>query len=76
MIRCLCCDLPIESCGKQAEVRQRAERAASRAVLIQHGWFEAQYPGKCATCSTWFAAGDLIRRDPTQLSWQGECCAG
>lgn len=59
--RCDCCDLPIESCGKAAEDRQRKEdaNARSRAMGLP-GWWRAKWPGTCAGCGSGFAAGDPI----------------
>ena len=59
--RCDCCDLPVESCGRAVEVRQRQEDANARShALSLYGWFRAQYPGQCVQCGGHFKIGDPI----------------
>lgn len=63
MTRCDCCDLPVESCGRAAEQRQRANQRAERARLLAlPGALPAAYPGKCADCGERFDASDPISR--------------
>lgn len=61
VMRCDCCDLPVESCGKAAEVAQRAALDAWRKWLCRHGWFRSNYAGSCHQCGTEFKAGSVIR---------------
>lgn len=70
---CVCCDLPIASCGKAAERRARAEQATERArVLALPGVFESEYPGRCGGCGESFGVGTPIRRG--DLTWTAACC--
>lgn len=67
MDRCECCDLPVESCGKAAEQRQRAEQrrvSADRLVAV--------FAGLCADCGERIRPGDTIERSGD--GWRGECC--
>ncbi len=65
-VRCDCCDLPVESCGRAAEQRHRREAAAERQrALSLPGYFPALYPGMCDDCGERFGPGDLIRRAPS-----------
>lgn len=61
MTRCECCDLPVESCGKALETRQRAEAKArrQRALASDPRAFPASYDGTCA-CGDRFKAGTPI----------------
>ena len=62
--RCVCCDLPVESCGKAVEARQRNEDRAERVRLVKTpGAFFAQWPSRCVGCGDLFSAGDPIVRD-------------
>lgn len=73
--RCECCWLPVASCGKAAEAKQRAEVKARRAELLRRReWFAATYPGVCARCGEWFATDTPIRKDNIK-GWLAECCA-
>lgn len=68
MTRCDCCDLPVESCGKAAEQRQRAEAAQDRPP---HGkTVEARYTSRCAYCGEPMRMGSLITYDQEH----GWCC--
>lgn len=59
--RCDCCDLPVESCGKAVEDRARKEDANARSrALATPGWWQARWPGVCASCRSGFAEGDPI----------------
>lgn len=59
--RCDCCDLPVESCGRAVEARQRQELANARSqALALYGWFRAQYAGRCSQCGEPFKEGDPI----------------
>jgi hypothetical protein len=71
--RCECCDLLIESCGKAAEQRQRAQDKAQKEILRRIGFFPALYDGTCEYCGYWFKRGSLIRKG--DFGWRGECCA-
>jgi hypothetical protein len=72
--RCECCDLPISSCGKAAEARQRADARAQRRYLIRLGWFESLYPGVCDRCDVPFRPGTLIKANGLK-TYLAECCA-
>lgn len=75
---CECCDLPIESCGRAAEAKQRAELQEWRRWLVRHGWFRSNYPRVCHRCETGFKAGSVIRSDGFTSRggvYVGECCA-
>lgn len=77
-MRCDCCDLPVESCGKAAEARLRAEAARDRDRLLRAGWAPAVYPGRCAVCQQGFPTGMLIRQAKPKdgrYHWTAECCA-
>lgn len=79
MTRCECCDLPVTSCGKAAEGRQRAEARAERERLARLGAFVAVWPGHCVRCGEPFQAGDLILSSglpiPTGFGYLAGCCA-
>lgn len=70
---CVCCDLPMASCGRAVEARQAAERRARREEFLRAGAFPAQYAGVCDGCDDRFGSGALIR--PTTRGWRAECCA-
>lgn len=73
--RCECCGLLVESCGKAAEAKQKAEARARRVALLRRpGWFQSSFPGSCARCSEWFEVGTPIRRDKVK-GWLAECCS-
>jgi hypothetical protein len=73
-VRCYCCDLPVESCGKAAETRQRREATRDRAALLARtGWFRAEWPGRCSRCGERFDADTPICRYDD--GWRAECCA-
>lgn len=73
MSRCDCCDLPIESCGKEAELRQRWDTQQARAQLRLKGYFPALFDGTCQGCDERFTAGTLIRFTIPD-GWTAECC--
>lgn len=75
--RCVCCDLPVETCGKAAEARIREQERRERAALERLGWFEARYPGRCAGCGEHFPAGDLVAKgvDAVDGGWVAQCCS-
>lgn len=78
--RCVCCDLPVESCGRAIEAKQREDAAAERRALTDRGWFAASWPGTCVECGTWFGHGTLIHEIVNtgllgQRQWVAECCA-
>lgn len=78
--RCDCCDLLNESCGRAAEQRLRhEERRSNDELMATPGWFPARYPGTCARCGEYFAAGSPIRSNRgakwTEPSYVGACCA-
>lgn len=76
--RCECCDLPVESCGKAVELRQRDEAAARRRALIAtRRYFPSQYAGRCSSCHERYAAGALITPQLVdgERRWVSECCA-
>jgi len=73
---CECCDLPVSSCGKAAEDRQRAQDRRHRTWLVGQGWFASSYPGSCDNCGTPFKAGKLIHANGRGgMRWRSECCA-
>lgn len=72
--RCECCDLPVSSCGKAAEHRQRVALARWRSQLRERGWFESAWPGVCP-CGEPFKEKALISRDQASGRWIAECCA-
>lgn len=73
--RCECCDLPIESCGKAAEDKQRREQQQERRRLLAHpAWFAALYPGVCERCGERFEPGTPIRM-VAHSGWRAQCCA-
>lgn len=71
--RCDCFDLPVESCGKAAEQKQRKQAAQERQRLAALGWFPASYPGTCK-CGEPFDQGDLIVMDLAARRWIAACC--
>lgn len=73
--RCVCCDLPIESCGREAVRRMEAEAKITRAGLLgQKGWITAQFASRCAWCGEAIKPGDPIKSDDND-GWRGGCCA-
>jgi hypothetical protein len=76
--RCDCCELPIASCGKAAELRQRAAEATERRRLLnQPDAIPARYAGLCGSCDEPFAEGDPITRYPQGRfgTWRSlSCC--
>lgn len=70
---CVCCDLPVASCGRAAEAAQTKERWVRRRQFLQAGAFPAAHDGTCEGCDDRFRAGQLIRRMPR--GWRAECCA-
>lgn len=71
--RCVCCDLPVDQCGKAIEEKRRAEEKAERdRALALPGVVAASYPGTCPTCSTRYSVGEPIRR--TDDGWSGVLC--
>ena len=72
--RCICCDLPLESCGA-AIADRHAEEARARARRRAGIEKEAEYPGICVGCNTHFSAGSLIEYDPDAEGWRSlSCC--
>lgn len=72
--RCICCDLPLYSCGKYVEEQAAA---AKRAGVRHHSGKEreAEYGGICVGCNTHFPAGALIEWDADEAGWRSvECC--
>lgn len=73
--RCVCCDLPVVSCGKAVEARQAATvRYERERTLARTGWMPAQYPGVCASCGERFDVGEPIARHGS--GWRAGCCEG
>lgn len=69
MTRCDCCDLPVASCGKAAEQRQRAEAKADRP---RHGAeVVARFSGRCPYGNERITPGDRLVYDE-EYGW---CCA-
>lgn len=73
MPRCDCCDLPVESCGKEAERRQRIERNSQLSELARKGFFPSQYGGNCFSCGLPFPKGTHIKA--VMGGYKAECCA-
>lgn len=72
--RCTCCDLPVETCGLEAERRQRAAEQVERArLLATPGAFPARYDGPCV-CGEWFKVGDPIIRGRLAGQWRSLLC--
>ena len=78
--RCDCCDLPLFSCGKALEARQRKELLSRRARLLARAeYFPAAYGGRCGRCSEPIAPGDPIKSDlsfGSRVYVGGLCCDG
>lgn len=75
--RCDCCDLPVSSCGVEAERRQAQAATVRRAQLLMlPGVIPARYAGPCCTCGERFDVGAPIRPvDGNRGRWQClECC--
>lgn len=71
--RCLCCDLPVESCGTAVAAAQAAEERAVRSrALEEPGVVAAAYPGNCATCGLRYAKGDPVGH--TEDGWSMTIC--
>jgi hypothetical protein len=77
-VRCDCCDLPFDGCGRAAERRQRDTDARERQHLLsQAGARPARYPGACGRCDEHYAANDIIGPPRTAGDpWIGPCCLG
>lgn len=73
VVRCTCCDLPVDGCGLDAERRQAAAERQRRTDLTVRGYWSAAYPGTCSTCGDPFQPGTLVAR--TRGGLQAECCA-
>lgn len=71
--RCVCCALPLESCGKAAAEAAGAERRAT-ARRKAGTETEARYAGICVDCKTYFAAGALIEYDEDAGGWRALAC--
>jgi hypothetical protein len=73
--RCICCDLPIESCGKAVEDHEEAlEREVRASILATPGWRVARYSGTCMACRQYdFAAGEPITQ-VVNVGWAAGCC--
>lgn len=76
--RCVCCDLPVESCGKSLELeRARTDANVRSQRLEEAGVVPARYNGSCNGCGEWFPKGTPIRADPGEDGkWIAECCLG
>lgn len=74
--RCTCCDLPLISCGRVAEQRQRDELLRERARLRKTaGSVLAKFGGTCVSCEEWYPAGTVIVADDRLDGWRSlECC--
>lgn len=73
--RCICCDLPVESCGKAIEVKETAlGREIRQAVAHTPGWSVAKYGGACERCREWYVVGEFITYDKNALGWSATCC--
>lgn len=70
--RCDCCDLPVMSCGKATDQRERAEQLQERERLTSLGFIPAGYAGVCSACGEWFPVGALIHANRPN-GWR--CCA-
>lgn len=69
--RCTCCDLPVSSCGKAAEQRQRA---TARAERTPHGaTTTARYEGRCRYGNERVAVGDPLVYDE-EYGWVCRDC--
>lgn len=71
--RCVCCDLPVECCGKAIEEKALKAAANERSQMLVQGWSTSKYSGSCGECGRSFPPGELIRR--TSTGWKAECCA-
>ena len=72
--RCDCCDLPVYSCGKTKEDRQRLAECRERAaLLVRSGWFEARWPGVCVGCGESFKPSTPIR-SAHPGGYRAACC--
>ena len=79
--RCVCCDLPVEWCGRAAERRQQAEEQAEfTAVRARPGVIEASWTTRCVLCVGLIRPGQLIRPHPVGRdgllwvhAWEGDC---
>lgn len=78
--RCDCCDLPVATCGKAVEQRQRKEDQAERARALAHPRaLKALYAGACCQCGERFKPGDPIIFQAvtgTVPPWRGLLCCG
>lgn len=76
VVRCDCCDLPVESCGKAVEQRLRNQDANERLrALDVPGAARAVFPGLCCRCQEPIKIGDPIRWDTTHHDgWLRYCC--
>lgn len=76
MSRCVCCDLPVESCGREIEKERRRTDANERSrVLKEPGAIPAKYNGRCNGCGEWFPKGTPIRADSNEDGkWIAQCC--
>lgn len=73
---CTCCDLPLSSCGKAAEDRQRAADRQRETALVGRGFIAAKFSGVCAGCGDHYGVGAMIRfAGPPTSGWVTECCA-
>ena len=72
--RCECCELPVYSCGKAVEDRQRRYEQAERAALLTRlSWFAAHHCGFCVSCGEWYERDTPITAGAG--GWRAECCA-
>lgn len=75
--RCVCCDLPVSSCGREAERRIAQAAAVERArLLARPGVIAARYAGPCFISGDRFEVGaPIIRVDGNSGHWRClECC--
>lgn len=79
-MRCDCCDLLLDACGKEAAKKQEAEAKQRRAELAARGWFASRFPGSCRGCGEDFEPGALIHGTSDGYGHRGrkyfaECCS-
>jgi hypothetical protein len=72
--RCVCCDLPVESCGKRLEDQEVAlEREVRAAMLATPRWIAAKWGGTCQRCNSYdYSRGEPITFDGD--GWAAGCC--
>jgi len=73
--RCVCCELPVESCGKRVEQLRRREAMLERQrQAALPGAFPAAFPGWCARCGEPFGKGTVLRRAGGVDGYVAGCC--